>query len=244
MVSPYYPNQVPWTDKKDWVSPAEPGDLVEADHVNQLYAEVNAIGQDVGAHKSETAQAHGGIVAASDVVTTATADKILKLNANAKLPASITGDADTVDGAHAGTGANNVLKLDSGGLVPLANIPATLTGKSADKVDNIHFRVYGGLLQYDNGTGWKDVAASPIKSIQRGIATGFASEGVNVTINTVNIDKSILLTSGDGSYPNSKIFFTYGYLVSSTVIRFICKDEDFTDRGNSRVMAWQVIEYN
>ena len=46
MVSPYYPNQVPWTDKKDWVSPAEPGDLVEADHVNQLYAEVNAIGQD------------------------------------------------------------------------------------------------------------------------------------------------------------------------------------------------------
>jgi len=46
MVSPYYPNQVPWTDKKDWVSPENPGDLVEADHVNQLYAEVNAIGQD------------------------------------------------------------------------------------------------------------------------------------------------------------------------------------------------------
>ena len=55
MVSPYYPNQVPWTDKKDWVSPENPGDLVEADHVNQLYAEVNAIGQDVGAHKSDNA---------------------------------------------------------------------------------------------------------------------------------------------------------------------------------------------
>ena len=55
MVSPYYPNQVPWTDKKDWVSPENPGDLVEADHVNQLYAEVNAIGQDVGAHKSDYA---------------------------------------------------------------------------------------------------------------------------------------------------------------------------------------------
>jgi hypothetical protein len=53
MVSPYYPNQVPWTDKKDWVSPENPGDLVEADHVNQLYAEVNAIGQDVGTHKPE-----------------------------------------------------------------------------------------------------------------------------------------------------------------------------------------------
>ena len=52
MVSPYYPNQVPWTDKENWVSPENPGDLVEADHVNQLYAEVNAIGQDVGAYKT------------------------------------------------------------------------------------------------------------------------------------------------------------------------------------------------
>lgn len=32
-------------------------------------------------------------------------------------------DADTVDGAHAGTGANNVLKLDSSGKVPVANLP-------------------------------------------------------------------------------------------------------------------------
>ena len=55
MVTPYYPEQVPWTDKKDWVSPEQPGDLVEADHVNQLYAEVNAIGQDVVTHKSEEA---------------------------------------------------------------------------------------------------------------------------------------------------------------------------------------------
>ncbi len=46
MVSPYYPNQVPWTDKENYVSPEDPRDLVEADHINQLYAEVNAIGQD------------------------------------------------------------------------------------------------------------------------------------------------------------------------------------------------------
>lgn len=42
-----------------------------------------------------------GLVQTSDVVTTATASKILKLNSSAKLPASITGDADTVDGKHA-----------------------------------------------------------------------------------------------------------------------------------------------
>lgn len=50
---PYYPEQVPWTDKKDWISPEQPGDLVESDHVNQLYAEVNAIGQDVVSHKAD-----------------------------------------------------------------------------------------------------------------------------------------------------------------------------------------------
>lgn len=55
MVTPYYPQQVPWTDKQNYVDPENPGDLVEADHVNQLYAEVNAIGQDVVAHKSDYA---------------------------------------------------------------------------------------------------------------------------------------------------------------------------------------------
>ncbi|NLX81591.1 MAG: hypothetical protein GXZ03_08520, partial [Proteiniphilum sp.] len=48
-------------------------------------------------------------------------------------------DADLLDGAHAGNGPNNVLKLDSGGLVPLPNIPGTLTGKSSDMVDGKHF---------------------------------------------------------------------------------------------------------
>jgi|GEM_PF-2428501 len=48
-------------------------------------------------------------------------------------------DADLLDGAHAGNGPNNVLKLDSGGFVPLSNIPGTLTGKSADMVDGKHF---------------------------------------------------------------------------------------------------------
>jgi len=42
----------------------------------------------------------------------------------AAIPDTLTGkDADSVDGHHAGTGADNVLVLDSDGLVPLANIP-------------------------------------------------------------------------------------------------------------------------
>lgn len=47
-------------------------------------------------------------------------------------------DVDSVDGAHVGTAANNALKLDASGLVPLANIPATLTGKNADTLDGAH----------------------------------------------------------------------------------------------------------
>lgn len=52
--------------------------------------------------------------------------------------AASAGNADTVDGAHAGNAANNVLKLDTSGLVPLGNIPANLTGKNADTVDGAH----------------------------------------------------------------------------------------------------------
>ena len=52
-------------------------------------------------HTEETTTAHGGIVPSSDVVTTAAANKLLKLNGDSKLPANITGDADTVDGKHA-----------------------------------------------------------------------------------------------------------------------------------------------
>lgn len=37
----------------------------------------------------------------ADIVSTATANKVLKLNSDARLPASITGDADTLDGKHA-----------------------------------------------------------------------------------------------------------------------------------------------
>ncbi|HEX2924802.1 MAG TPA: hypothetical protein VHP38_00840 [Ruminiclostridium sp.] len=39
--------------------------------------------------------------ALSDIVSAAAANKVLKLDDNAKLPASITGDADTLDGKHA-----------------------------------------------------------------------------------------------------------------------------------------------
>ncbi len=79
----------------------------------------------------------------SDVVTEATANKVLRLNADSKLPASITGDADTVDGKHADyfalssdvatkATANKVLRLNAD-----SKLPASITG-DADTVDGKH----------------------------------------------------------------------------------------------------------
>jgi phage-related tail fiber protein len=48
-------------------------------------------------------------IPSSEMVTTATANKLLKLNGSGKLPASITGDADTVDGVH----ANQMVRNDT-----------------------------------------------------------------------------------------------------------------------------------
>ncbi len=45
---PDYPAEWDWTDVTDFV------DYVEAAHINQLYAEVNAIGTDLGSHKLDS----------------------------------------------------------------------------------------------------------------------------------------------------------------------------------------------
>jgi hypothetical protein len=47
-------------------------------------------------------------------------------------------NVDMVDDCHVGNGANNILLLDTNGLVPLTNIPNVLTGKDADTVDGRH----------------------------------------------------------------------------------------------------------
>jgi hypothetical protein len=96
-----------------------------------------------------------GALAASEIVTTPTANKILKLDGSGKLPTSITGNAatataannaDTVDGCHAGTFANNVLKLDSGAKVPTGNLPIA----NASTVGGV---IIGSGIHVDTTTG-------------------------------------------------------------------------------------------
>jgi len=98
-------------------------------------SEVEAAIQELGAALAAKADASGTIL-------TDNSDQ----SVNAAKPKVDNLDADQVDGADAGNSANNVLKLDSDGLVPLANIPDTLTGKNADSVDGA-----------DVGTGAGDI---------------------------------------------------------------------------------------
>ena len=78
--------------------------------------------------------------------------KILTPNNRLKLWSDILGDADTVDGKHAANSANNVPVLDASALLPLAQIPSTLTGKSADQVDGYHAGNSSGQVAVNNGT--------------------------------------------------------------------------------------------
>lgn len=85
----------------------------------------------------------------AEIVTTPQPNKILRLDANAKLPASITGDAATVAGKSVGNGS---------GQVPVSN-GTVCTSLNSDRVDSIHFRVNNGALQYStDGSVWYDVA--------------------------------------------------------------------------------------
>lgn len=115
-------------------------------------------------HRTATAP-HSGHVLTSDVVTSAAANKILKLDSNSKLPASITGDAATVGGKSAANTANNLLVLDGNALIPLSQIPATMTGKDADTLDGYHassFIVNNEVTnQIISTSGWYRVITTP-----------------------------------------------------------------------------------
>ena len=77
---------MPYT-KTTWVSGGPPG--IDADKLNNLETQYDAAKADIDAHTTLTTAAHGGIVPSSDVVTTPTANKILKLDDSARYPGDI-----------------------------------------------------------------------------------------------------------------------------------------------------------
>lgn len=103
-------------------------------------------------------------------------------------------DAHLADNApHGATSANTagrIVMRDASGNFSAGTITATLAG-SADKVDNLHFRILGGKLQYSTDeVGWYDVSNTEV-TVQRG-QTVVKGETKNVTISAVNITKAFV----------------------------------------------------
>jgi len=91
-----------------------------------------------------------------------------------------------VDGHDAGTGPNQVLVLDTNGKVPLGNIPDTLTGKSADKLDGLEGSQFLRSDTDDSFTGTLSWARGS------GVVFKFDSD--------INYAKRIAINDGSGNF--------------------------------------------
>jgi hypothetical protein len=88
----------------------------------------------------------------ADVATEATANKVLRLNADSKLPASITGDADTVDGKHAAAFQEVSQKDQPGGYVGLDNKGALNSKIKSTYISDFNTATIGGLYYWGSLT--------------------------------------------------------------------------------------------
>jgi hypothetical protein len=90
----------------------------------------------------------------------------------------------------------------------------------------------------DGSLEWGDLMTSPIKSIQRGIATG--TDTVDVTIAAVDLAKSVLIVNGAyaGVLSGDDVKGMHGGFINSTTIRFTTQYTGVKITAN-----WQVIEY-
>ncbi len=97
-------NHMTSTSAHSATSSPMPGQIIIRDSAGRAKVAAPAVSDDIARkdtvdnHAALTITAHGGLVPSSDVVTAAAANKLLKLDANGKLPASITGDAATLGG--------------------------------------------------------------------------------------------------------------------------------------------------
>ena len=85
------------------------------------------------------------------------------------------------------------------------------------------------------------IPTSPIKSVQRGVATVADTAPHNVTISSVDLGKSVLTFSygEDAETDLMADHLLWGWLTSSTNIRF----DNYESAVSYYTIAWQVIEY-
>ena len=134
----------------------------------------------------------------------------------------------------------------------------------ADDVQHTSILTTKGDIIYHNGTGITRLpsgstgqvlkvkadgslewgSANVIKSIQRGVIE--SSSVASVTINSVDISKSVLLVSGDGYAADGNPSSIYAILSNATTITFKMRSWIMSEWVISGVasVSWQVIEFN
>lgn len=132
-------------------------------------------------------------------------------------------NVDTVDGCHAGTGANNVLKLDASGKVPNGNLPATPGALESLATYGLVAKTAAGTvaartltppaagITVSNGNG---VAGNPTLGLANdlGALEGLASTGIAVRTaadtwaqRSIAVGTGLSVTNGDGVAGNPTV---------------------------------------
>jgi|GEM_PF-5259668 len=226
-------------------------------------------------HQANQNNPHGvtaaqiGAVNTSDVVTTATANKILKLNSSGVLPASITGNAVTAGGlAVNATGVNNVanqiMRTNASGyaMCGYVNTTAPVTTTAAS-----HYFVQTGSDGYIRPKALADVKAELGVDTAYDTGHSFTNNGYqkfsngliiqwgttpSVTHNTNSTTDVILpitfpnamlsatANSNLDSYPNGN-WAIYTILLSASVLRL--RTDESTNASNTFGINWIAIGY-
>ena len=119
-----------------------------------------------------------------------------------------------------------------------ANKTGTLSAKIAYIISLLENTTYGLNALKTSMSG----GSSPIKSIQRGTASiGYQKQSTTVTINAVDLNKAVLITTGGFIDANTESNNPQTYraeITNSTTLTFYCA---YYANGT---ISWQVIEFN
>lgn len=230
---------------------------------NQIPTNISQLNNDVGYITQAPVQSVNGKIGkvtltASDVGAVNKAGDIIKPSADSttvfqvqKSDGSVVLDVDTTN-KRVGIGTNSpgqplevngnikttsqFISTVATGTAPLQVSSTTVVSNlNADMTDGIHFRVSNGSLQYNDGSGWKNVMTSIIKSIQRGMAV--PSNSATITISAVDTSKAVISLTGELYGGDSYIHSTYLTLDSPTALTI----HGIVGSGNA--VSWQVVEY-
>lgn len=186
------------THTADEIQVIDAGNRFTGSHVEAVLAEID---QALDGHTALTTSAHGGIVPSSDVVTTPQANKILRLNSQAKLPTSITGDADTVDGQHASAfaPASHIGATGAAHGAATTSVAGFMSAADKAKLDGIA----AGAEPNQNAFSQIKVGTTTIDADSKTDSVEFvAGTGIVITPDSANDKVTLAVAMSDGVHGN------------------------------------------